>query len=205
MVLRGPVGFRPDSIAFDLRLLKSGTESMTEFRPGVSLSLGSGDLFDNTLVEVFDTVMTPPESGYYIYGPYVIGPEVASFADWGDLQSRIEDGAVGRRAGLYVHADDKGWLWAGGEYDSGTGILHSELGGAGIIAIIADTAGPVIADLNITENHRVKVSRPPIRFTLTDELSGIENDLNFNVTIDVIRRILKIPGSGYISFRNMSL
>jgi hypothetical protein len=86
---------------------------------------------------------------------------------------------------MYVYNDtDDEWNWAGGVFDSSTRTLHSDLGGTGILAIIADTAAPVITNLNIDEFDRIKIGHPEIRFTVDDELSGMENDLNFNITID---------------------
>ncbi|MCP4568261.1 MAG: M23 family metallopeptidase [FCB group bacterium] len=184
ILVRGPVGFRPDTISFDLRRIDHGQKSEIQLRQGVLLAFDRDVLFDDALLEIGDTIMPGPETGYYLYGPYIIGPEAYSFADWADLQTEIDDPAVASRAGLYVFDEDDGWLWAGGEYDLAASKLHSQLGGAGVVAVIVDTTGPVISQLNIKKNQSVNASRPQVRFTLSDELSGIENDLNFNVTVD---------------------
>jgi hypothetical protein len=184
VITRGPVGFRPDTTFFPIHFVRAGGASEISLRPECRLSFTDGQLFDDALLYVRDTVIPDPVTGYYIHGPFMLGPETSSFADWADLQTAIPEGvAHPDKIGLYVFDDEKGWQWAGGEIDALTGVLHSPLGGAGVLAVIADTAGPVISELNIREKHRVKISYPSIRFQLVDELSGIEDDLNFKVTI----------------------
>jgi hypothetical protein len=185
IITRGPVGYRPDTLMFPIYNARAGDVSRVNLKPGCSLLLEEGQLFDDALLMIRDTAMPVPNTGYYIHGPYFFGPETVSFADWTDFQSEIpDDVSEVEKIGLYVFDEDDGWLWAGGEFNPVTRILHSRLGGAGVIAVIADTTAPVISGLNITENKQLKSSRPIIQFQLNDELSGIENDLNFHITID---------------------
>jgi len=186
VVTRGPVGFRPDTLALDIHRVPAGTDAEAELMPGCRLAFHDDGLFDDALLHIRDTVMAPPRTGYFVHGPFILGPDGYSFADWADLQTTIMNEAVDpSKVGLYVYdEEDEEWNWAGGVFDSATRILHSDLGGAGILAVMADTAAPVITALNIDEFARVKISRPEIRFNLDDELSGIENDLNFDVSID---------------------
>ncbi len=185
IITRGPVGFRPDTATFSIFNAQAGTATTVNLRPGCSLSFDAGDLFDDVLLSIEDTVIAEPLTGYYICRPFVIGPITAAFADWADLQIEITEETIDpAKIGLYVFDVEKGWLWAGGEYDPVNRIWHAPLGGAGVVALIADTTAPVIADLNLMERKWVKSDHPPVQFKLTDELSGIENDLNFNVTID---------------------
>ncbi len=185
-IIRGPVGFRPDTVPVNVHRIQSGKATQVELGPKRQLIFGAGDLFNDALIAVRDTVMPSPSTGYYVDGPYFVDPQGYSFADWADLETAITDSTVDpAKIGLYVYNDKDGeWNWAGGEYDSTRQVLVSSLGGAGLVAVIADTSAPVIAGLNIDENENVKISHPTVRFTLTDELSGIENDLNFDVTID---------------------
>ncbi len=187
-IVRGPVGFRPDTVPVGVHRIRSGKSVQVELGPKRRLVFGAGDLFNDALLDVRDTTMLPPATGYFVDGPYIVDPQGYSFADWADLETTIEDAAVDpAKVGLYVYNDndnDGEWNWAGGVYDSTRQVLVSSLGGAGVVAVIADTSAPVIADLNIDEHENVKISHPTVRFRLTDELSGIENDLNFDVTID---------------------
>lgn len=185
-VVRGPVGFRPDTVPVHVHCVQSGKAIQVDLNPKRRLVFGAGDLFNDALLTVRDTSMPPPETGYFVDGPYVIDPQGYSFADWADLETAVNDTLIDpAKIGLYVYNDnDDEWNWAGGVYDSTRGVLVSSLGGAGLVAVIADTSAPVIADLNIDEYENVKISHPTVRFKLTDELSGIENDLNFDVTID---------------------
>ncbi|MCK5127435.1 MAG: M23 family metallopeptidase [candidate division Zixibacteria bacterium] len=184
IIIRGPVGYRPDTLHLNVHIVRSGEEASLSLRSGVELFFESHDLFDDALLAVYDTIMESPQSGEFIYGPYVIGPEAYDFADWAQLETDIGDAANPEKCGLYVYSEKKGWLWAGGEYDPATGLLRSKLGGTGIIAVISDTVAPRILDLNITDGRAIKISHPEITFRLDDELSAIENDLNFNVSID---------------------
>lgn len=185
VIIRGPVGYRPDSLTIDVSKVNAGGDWTIGLRPGLTLSWESDDLFDDALLFSSDTIIDAPQSGYYLYGPLILGPENYSFAGWAELQAEIDPNHFDpSHVGLYVHHPDKGWLWAGGEYDVAAGIMKSKLGGAGVIAMIADTAGPVIKSLNIKNNATIKMNRPVIRCVIDDELSGFENDLNFNITID---------------------
>lgn len=185
-VVRGPVGFRPDTVPVNVHRIRSGKAAEVAIGPNRRLVFGAGDLFDDALLSVRDTTMPTPATGYFVDGPYVVDPQGYSFADWADLETTISDSTVDpAKIGLYVYNDkDSEWNWAGGTYDSTRGVLVSSLGGAGLVAVIADTSAPVIANMNIDEKENVKISHPTVKFTLTDELSGIEDDLNFDVTID---------------------
>jgi len=185
IITRGPIGFLPDTTGFPIQRLRKAENSAIDLLPGCRLQADASCLFDDVLLTATDTTLPEPQSGSFIYGPFAVGPETVSFADWADLQVEIPEGSIDpNKIGLYVFDEDEGWLWAGGIYDSAAGILHSDLGGAGILAIISDTVGPEILALNIDENGRVKSNHPTIEFGLFDELSGIENDLNFDITID---------------------
>ncbi len=185
IITRGPVGFRPDTLSLSAYPVKSGRITTIALKPESDLLIKNGIIFDDVILAVRDTVMPPPLTGYYVHEPFIFGPETVSFADWADLQTKIpkEKGAP-EKMGLYVHHPEKGWLWAGGSSSPETGIMHSRLGGAGVLAIIADTAAPVVSKLNIGENGFIKSDRPEILFTVDDELSGMENDTNFNITIN---------------------
>ena len=185
IITRGPVGFRPDTLVVSAYALKSGKNLTIPLKPECQLSIQNGVLFDDIVLSVRDTVVPPPLTGYYVREPFILGPETTSFADWADLQTNIPDNTPDvEKSGLYVLNPEKGWLWAGGSYSSETGILHSKIGGAGVLAIIADTCPPVISNLNIEENGFIKSDYPEVLFSVDDELSGMENDTNFNITID---------------------
>lgn len=184
VIVRGPVGYRPDTTNLDIHVIRPGIEATVELRPELELVFESEDLFEPALLRIRDTVMPSPASGAFVMGPYVLDPSAYEFADWAILQSQIGASAHPEKTGLYVYSEKKGWLWAGGDYELETGILHSNLGGTGVIALISDTTAPRIINLNIAERGSVKISRPNIIFELDEELSGIENDLNFDVSID---------------------
>ena len=184
IIVRGPVGFRPDTLATDIYVVRVGRNQKIALGNDLNLHFDRGDLFDDILICGRDTIIDVPTTGRYLAGPLVVDPPILNFADWADLQTVIDSGDNPVVCGLYVYNEKKGWQWAGGDYDSDDGQLHSKLGGAGIIAVISDTVAPVISKLNIANMESIKNSRPEITFIMEDELAKINNDLNFNVTID---------------------
>ncbi|MFH1699822.1 MAG: M23 family metallopeptidase [Candidatus Zixiibacteriota bacterium] len=184
IITRGPIGFLPDSLNGTIHRVKAGTDIEISLKESTSLHFDPQDLFADLLLSIYDTIMADPKTGHYIGTPFEIFPATMSFANWVDLKSNVRDADNADKAGLYVFHNEKGWLWAGGELSETSGFIKSDIGGTGLVAIIADTTAPVIKSLNIEEKGRVKISQPEIRFIVDDELSKIENDFNFNVTID---------------------
>jgi len=185
IITRGPIGFLPDTVRFPIRRVRKGQISTVDLRPGCRLVTNESCLFDDVLLMASDTVMPAPKTGFFVHGPFIIGPQTVSFADWADLQIELPETIDNfEKIGLYAFDEKEGWLWAGGRYDPDARILHSPLGGAGVLAVIADTGAPVLSALNIEDDERIKSSRPTVQFQLADELSGMENDLNFDVSID---------------------
>lgn len=184
IISRGPVGFRPDTLEVALFRMAADADAAVSLLPGISLVAEVGDLFDDILVTIRDTVTAQPRTGYVVSGPFVLDPGMYPFADWATLESDVTSSPDAARCGLYVWRDAKGWLWAGGELDNAAGMLRSDIGGGGVVAVIADTTAPSLSKFSIGDDERIKISRPEIRFTVDDELSGIENDRNFRITID---------------------
>ena len=184
IITRGPVGYRPDTLMADMHVITAGRSSTVELREGLELDFDSGTLFGDAILSIRDTTMPEPRSGRFISGPFVLSPQPYDFANWAELKSDISGSEFPLKTGLYVFDEKKGWLWAGGDVDEKTGILRSKLGGTGVIAVITDTIAPAIANLNIPDRGSVKISHPEITFSLSDELSDIEDDRNFDVTID---------------------
>lgn len=184
IITRGPIGFLPDSLKNTIHHVQAGEDSEISLKDGINLHFDPDDIFSDLLLRIKDTVITNPQTGNYIRNPFEIFPKVMSFADWTELRSDISNLPNAGKIDLYVYHEEKGWLWAGGDYNQASGVLNSDLGGAGLVSLIADTTAPRIRSLNIKENGIYNTNRPKIEFIVDDELSKIENDLNFDVTID---------------------
>lgn len=80
--------------------------------------------------------------------------------------------------------DDSGksWIWLGGM--GSDSLLHGSSTQGGTFGAVFDYDPPVISDLNVTDGKLVKDSLPAIRFSLRDNLSGIEDDRNILIKID---------------------
>jgi len=184
IIVRGPLGTLPDTLSLNIWSLKAGKAAAVSLANGVALGLEKQTLFGNVVISTKDTSIADPKSGRFVVEPFEIFPPQVSFADWADLQFDLGKIDYGDKVGLYVYSEDKGWLWAGGEYDAKTGILHTPLGGGGVVAVITDTIAPAIVKLSVAKGGIIKIGRPTITCQIEDELSGIADDLNFDVTID---------------------
>ncbi len=186
VVFHGKERFNSDTLRLNIHALPSARKHSVVLNDNLTLHLENHDLFSDCLIEAkaVDTILRNVASGYIVAGPYEISPLDLAFADWADLEWRIGDTRYGDKLAMYVYHPEKGWLWAGGEYNENAATLVSSLGGGGIVAVIADTTAPLIANLNIPLGGVVQNSRPHIEFNLTDELAGIEDDLNFDLSLD---------------------
>jgi hypothetical protein len=184
VIFRGPVGFRPDTLSAQVHYVIDGIENVAHLKPGIALRFDPVDLFDKVLLHVRDTVVDTPPGAYYSRKPFILESSAAAFAGWADLYSGVPPDDDQSKLGLYVLHEKKGWLWAGGRFDSTEGYLISDLGGPGVLAIIADTTAPKLYGFNLDEGEVIASSRPYITFTVDDNLSDFEDDRNFNVTLD---------------------
>jgi len=183
IITSGPSLFTADTLDLMLNQVRAGEGTRLLLDSDLVLSLGNNDLFDRILLKTKDTMVSTSQLVSFTRGPFVIIPQNISFAGLPDLQIKLEDITNPEKIGLYVF-EDKEWNWVGGKYNPQAQTLSVPISGAGVMAVIADTVGPVISSLNVENGGSFKSGNPPIRFAVYDKLSGIENDLNFNVTID---------------------
>jgi len=184
VIIRGPVGLRPDTLPLNIRHIPAGTTSELGLAGGGRVVFGENDLFDDALLTVADTVLPASPKSFIVAGPWTLGPKGLSFAAGADVRVTIPDLRIEpSKVGMCLY-NGGGWSWWGGVYDSSSKSLKAALAGTGMFAVLADTAAPVISALNIDQGEQVKISHPTVRFTLTDDLSGVEDDRSFNVTID---------------------
>jgi hypothetical protein len=167
-----------------LHQVRAGEDYRLSLDSDLVLSFSRGDLFDRILLEFRDTTVSVSQSTCFVRTSFVVTPQDIPFAGSPDLQIKLKDITNPEKIGLYALEGEKEWGWIGGRYDPQTQTLTASISSVGVMAVIADTIGPVISNLNVEDGGRFKSSYPPIRFTVYDQLSGIENDLNFNVTID---------------------
>lgn len=180
----GPLSFTADTLDLAIYQVRAGEDARLVLDSDRALSFRNGDLFDRVLLGFGDTTVSTSPSVCFVRTPFVIVPQGVPFAGSPDLQIKLEDVTDPKKISLYALEGENKWGWIGGRYDTRTRTLTASISSVGVMAVIADTTGPVISNLNVEDGGRFKSSYPPIRFTVYDRLSGIENDLNFNVTID---------------------
>jgi hypothetical protein len=183
MINVGPAGYLPDTVSLQVRRIKA--QEPTQFREGrCVVEFRPGDLFSDALLYLRDTVLPAPKTAWFAAAPIVLGPIGYSFADGVNITFEIAlSNSDPKKWGLYGHNGGDDWNWAGGKYDSAAQAFRGNVG-SGVWAVIADTTAPVISELNMGEGEVIKSSQPEIRFRVKDDLSDIEDDRNFDVTID---------------------
>jgi hypothetical protein len=89
-----------------------------------------------------------------------------------------------RQAGLCRFDQSSGaWTWINDDTvhtDNASGLSP----GGGIFAALIDTTAPTISGLNLNQGHKYYVRQPTVKFKLSDNLSGFEDDRSIDVRID---------------------
>jgi hypothetical protein len=75
------------------------------------------------------------------------------------------------------------WIWLGSENETVNRLRTTGTRG-GSYAIVIDREAPRISGLNIPANRAISESTPEIIFTLSDNLSGFEDDRNITLKLD---------------------
>ena len=79
--------------------------------------------------------------------------------------------------------EENRWVWLEDNQLEEMTLSGSSMGGGSFAAVI-DTRAPVISKMSIIDGWKYRSSRPEVRFVVEDTLSGIEDDQNFDITID---------------------
>ena len=183
IVTIGPDGVIPDTLVLSLQRLRTDRETSIG-GTGYRFLFQPGDLFADAFMRCTDTMLPPPEGGFLVHSPCLLEPAGLSFASSVTVQMTVSRGPDLQKAGLYTYRGKGKWAWAGRVLSADSSQILATVGGTGIVAALADTTAPVISNVNIPDNGRVKISHPQIRCTIYDLLSGIEDDRSLLVTID---------------------
>jgi hypothetical protein len=186
---------------------------LVRMSPDTAESVGRGELvrltaagFDSTTTFSVDSLMTVRFSKESLYGPrflelamermtvkgalkmnsdaYKLRPSEFPSRQPFQLTYRIPiPNEANPRSGI-CRLDDSGksWIWLGGM--GSDSLLHGNSAQGGMFGAVFDYDAPTISDLNVTDGTLVRDSMPTIRFSLRDDLSGIEDDRNILIKID---------------------
>ncbi len=110
----------------------------------------------------------------------------ADFVTRRDLDLSLKVTAVNDqnfRSGL-ARLNDSGvrWIWLG-DYDPDS-TVRAKITRGGSYAAVVDFDGPAISGLSISDGQVLTDRNPIVRFTISDTLSGIEDDRNILIKID---------------------
>ncbi len=76
------------------------------------------------------------------------------------------------------------WVWLENERDGDSNRLRTKSLGGGSFAVVIDYDPPSIKNLNVKANKKYRNAGMPIRFELSDTLSGFEDDRNILIKLD---------------------
>ncbi len=92
------------------------------------------------------------------------------------------------RLAWYYRAPDH-WAFVGNRRDSGAGTVAADVKGFGTFAVVADTVAPDVKILWPRPNERTTRRRLTIRVRVSDDLSGIGSEDDFQVLLDGEKQI----------------
>ena len=126
--------------------------------------------------------------GTYVknYGPakaFVIEPEDLLLNDWLDIAVTIPESFDALRSGFYKLDEEGNAAIVEGKAVSDS-IFLAKLSKFGTYALLQDTIPPMISGLKPGNGGHVGKSRPKITFKLEDDLSGIGDDTDVEITVD---------------------
>ncbi|NMC42980.1 MAG: M23 family metallopeptidase [candidate division Zixibacteria bacterium] len=184
IVIVGPSARVSDTIVLGMHHLFPGQPAQIKHGDDLTIEAGAGDLFGNALLMVKDTLLPPPASGRFIHRPFALLPDWLAFASPIELIVQVPVLPDTNKTAFYIHKEGNRWSWIGRRVDVENDWLTATVSGGGAYAVLSDTVAPTITDLNIAEKASLTSGRPQIRCTVADELSGFEDDRNFEITID---------------------
>lgn len=183
IVTTSPEAGAADTVVLGFHHLASGRSARID-HDDVVVAGDAGDVFGDALLAVRDTALPPPASGRFVRRPFALLPDWLAFAAPIGLSVPLAGSPDNDKTAFYIHREGNRWSWIGRRTDPEGGRLSATVSGGGAYAVLTDTVPPTIAAVNIADKASLTSGRPQIRCTVADELSGFEDDRNFEITID---------------------
>ncbi|MDD4052678.1 MAG: hypothetical protein PHR28_12375, partial [candidate division Zixibacteria bacterium] len=184
IIIDGPRPWVPDTVVLGLHHLTAGQPARFDHDDDLTIDCGANDLFGDALVTIVDTALPPPPSSSFIRRPFAFLPGWLAFANPMRLAIRFSTLPDTVKTAFYIHRAGNRWSWVGRRVDLDNNRLTATVSGGGAYAVLTDTTAPTISDLNIADKQTLTSGRPQIRCSVADDLSGFEDDRNFEITID---------------------
>jgi hypothetical protein len=113
----------------------------------------------------------------------ILPPELATRQDIdATLRPNVISDVLGKSGLCRYDESGQRWIWLGGMGPDS--LLHGRISTGGSYAAILDIEPPTIEKLSLNDSEVIPIPRPIIKFTLQDDLSGLEDDRNIVIKLD---------------------
>jgi hypothetical protein len=157
------------------------TSSDREF----TLTIKDGALFRSQFISV-SSVPSPTRTGWQFRSAlYLVKPQTSITKESFGVSIRLDSTAAhDRRAGLCWCAEiGDNWVWID-RGNLGDSIASGSASGGGLFGVLADLVPPTVTAINLVPGRKYSDRKPEVRFSMRDNLSGIEDDRSIEVHID---------------------
>lgn len=138
--------------------------------------------YSPALIEIHRELAGYPRAGDVAGRVYSVGPKSIPLAEAIEIAFEGNAGINRAKVGLY-RIDDKGkWKWQDSQVNGNKVSAKSKM--MGTFALLEDSKSPRVKKILPARGKTVKSAFPEIRCTITDDLSGIENDSNITILLD---------------------
>ncbi len=147
-----------------------------------SLIIESEDLYQPATFEVSRRGARLPKAGRIVGNAYEIFPDGVPLRGNIDLSFLLDDLNNRPQMGVYKLSNKNEWNWIDSRI--GNNHIYATSSRTGVFAVLIDDKAPRIKKIFPGRGKTVFKKYPRIRFQISDNLSGIEDDRNIRVEID---------------------
>jgi len=171
------------SINFDIGsafVVRSEIPLAVAYNPLATLTFENKDLFDHLSAFVDTSTQSIGKWGNGLV--YSLSPTDYLFRNFVEIKIPVEHDKMDSKWGLFkVNGGSASYVAT--EIDS-SGYLRANISSFGDYTLLQDRKGPSILQIYPAKGAVVRKSRPKISFLLKDELSGIRDDRDVEITVD---------------------
>lgn len=138
--------------------------------------------YSPAMIEVVRPKRRLPKLAEMVTAPYSVSPISVPLAQEIDISFRINPDADRSRIGVYRLNKKDIWKWRDSEISGDRISATSDM--MGTFAVIEDKQSPRVKKIYPRDGKTVRTVWPEISCTITEDLSGIENDSNITVLLD---------------------
>ena len=163
----------------------NGGRTLASNDSSFTVTIPEGALFRTQFASV--TSVDPPASSVWTHRSnlYLVKPQTTLLKQNLGVKIGLDSAAMqDSKAGLCWCAEiGDNWIWID-KGKRGDSVAEGSSSGGGLFGVISDQTPPSITTVNLQSGHKYSDRNPQVRFTLRDNLSGIEDDRSIDVRID---------------------